>query len=150
MTTQELLDALQTGIEALAVAPINGWQCYYDYQEGQLPASRVLIEEPKASEDPRGISAGVGMFDEEVSVEIRAEFEFADTAANKTKAYAALAQLKKFVRDNRRIVAGGDTCRYATYTDARIDGPYQRAPGENEKQWRGASLTATFKVPSDT
>jgi len=154
MTTLELLDAIRTGIAALEVAPLSTFSVYIGDQIGALPAERVLVRLAGGEESPRAISGGIGVFDEMAEVELTAEFHATDDDTNRDKAYACLAQLKKFCRDNRDITAGGDKARYAGWTSPQpvgLDEEDSADPeGRRRQPLRFASIVATWKVPSET
>ena len=107
-------------MEALAVAPLSTYECYVGQQTGKLPSNSVVLYDGGGRENAVGISAGTGTFEEVLEIVLEARLDYAETAANLAVAYSVLTQLKAFVRSNRRISAGGDVARYATF---RWEGP---------------------------
>lgn len=149
MTELELLDAIRTGIEALSAEPLKDFEVYVTDPIGRKPDERLILNVSGGEEAPRAMRAATGVFDEFIGVEMRAEFPAKDTDANRDKAFNVLKQLKQYVRDNRRISAGGDTALYAGWENPQT-GFTPEGTGENERAFRFASLVGRWKIPSET
>lgn len=122
MTDKELMEKIQTDIEALAAEPLKDFQVHILDQFGKVRDERVILNLVSSPEVGRAISGGVGAFEEPKQVEMRAEFPLIEdgTTTNRDKAFAVLEQLKTYIRATRALAAGGDTSRYATFRDAEI------------------------------
>jgi len=147
MTAEELLEKIQTDLEALAGQYLADFEVYIFDQIGKLPDERVILNIDSAPEVPRGIGGGGatgGHFEEPIAVRIEAEFPYEDTQANRTKVFSVLEQLKAYVRANRLLTAGGDTSRYATYSGQET-GVFPEGEGETvERYMRRVTLVGTW------
>lgn len=156
MTELELLDAVRTGLEALSAPPLSTFEVYLFDQEGKLPDERIILNISGGEEQGLGIAGGGnygGRFKLLVEVEMRAEFPFADTDANRDKMLTAIEQLRQFVRSNRRISAGGDTSYYASVTGAETGFYEDPAPDDAKfvaRRYRTAIVRGTWTIPEET
>jgi len=146
MTAEELLEKIQVDLEALTPQHLCDFEVYILDQFGDLPDERVILNLVSAPEEGRGISAAVGEFEEPITVEMRAEFPAANTLENRQKAFSILEQLKAYVRANRLLTAGGNTTRYATYTDQEIGTDTEGGGETQERVIRYVRLVALWRT----
>lgn len=151
MTSLELLDAVAASIEAVSTSPLSGYECYIGPQAGKLPARNVVLYDGGGTEAGRGISAGVGTFDENITIVMEARMPYSDTDTSRDEAYNVLKQLKAIVTANRRISAGGDLSRYATYRyePPAIDAPAGASESTVSRQERVVQVFGTWTVPGE-
>ena len=153
MKTLELMDAVAVAIEALTATPLSTYEAYVTTPPSirDIGDEAVFIDlaEGGGEEMPMGISAGVGRWEESVALQLTATFDAEDTDASRDKAFDVLAQLKKFCYDNREISAGGETARYATWSNPLV-GWKNKARDEKSGQFRAAQLTITWTVDGET